>query len=506
MSEDLEKIQRLANALFQQSPYPTILWSPDLHVEDVNKPLLDLTGYDRTHTLSMRVQDFMVISSSGGGFEDVKRTRRSIQGEAVFHFPSGNKTVERHVIPLLDKNGEIEKFLAIYRDMTSERENLQLIQENQVKTEKIWRYIEHEIQELARAYQKIGDERNLTIRYELSSPDEYTQKIYEQLGIFQNAVRHIIKNLQENIGDVNTGMQKLISASSETGTSVQDASKAIAQIANNLGSVSQHADKSSNGVEQISRVMQDMSAAVEEITSSMGTISTLSQETNNLSNKGVKLAEQAEQSMSDISLSTDKVFGIVTDVEAQMVKISKIVVLIREIANQTNLLALNAAIEAARAGEAGRGFAVVAAEVKSLAQESKNSAEQIEGMINTLKTSTQNASTAMEDTKKTVQLGEKVVGETVKTFASIASSIEEITKSASEVAAATQEQAATTEEITASVTDIANLVQETAKEACDAASASEESAAAMDEIHKMAQMVNDVALEVMDANKKYKIN
>ena len=72
---------------------------------------------------------------------------------------------------------------------------------------------------------------------------------------------------------------------------------------------------------------------------------------------------------------------LLPDVEKQMGEISKIVLLIREIANQTNLLALNAAIEAARAGDTGRGFAVVATEVKSLAEEWGKSAEQIEEMI-----------------------------------------------------------------------------------------------------------------------------
>jgi hypothetical protein len=110
MSENLEKIQRLATALFQQSPYPTILWSPDLQIEDTNKPLLDLTGYDRSHTLSMRVQDFTIISSSGGGFEEVKKTRRSILGETTFDFPTGKKTVERHVIHYWIKKGRSRNF------------------------------------------------------------------------------------------------------------------------------------------------------------------------------------------------------------------------------------------------------------------------------------------------------------------------------------------------------------------------------------------------------------
>jgi methyl-accepting chemotaxis protein len=152
-------------------------------------------------------------------------------------------------------------------------------------------------------------------------------------------------------------------------------------------------------------------------------------------------------------------------VEKQMGEISKIVVLIRDLANQTNLLALNAAIEAARAGDAGRGFAVVATEVKSLAQESRNSAERIEEMISTLKKSTQNASVAMGDAKNTVTQGEKMVADMLQSFNKIVAAVEKMANSASEVAAATQEQAATTEEITASVQEVSDLIGHTATEA-----------------------------------------
>ena len=82
----------------------------------------------------------------------------------------------------------------------------------------------------------------------------------------------------------------------------------------------------------------------------MESVSTLTKQTNDLSQSGAALAGKAEKGMAEIAAHTGKVHEIVSDVEKQMGEISKIVVLIRELANQTNLLALNAAIEAARPG------------------------------------------------------------------------------------------------------------------------------------------------------------
>jgi len=237
----------------------------------------------------------------------------------------------------------------------------------------------------------------------------------------------------------------------------------------------------------------------------MESVSVLSHDTNVLSQKGAEQAGKAEKSMVEITNSSAKVYDIVTDVEKQMGEISKIVVLIRDLANQTNLLALNAAIEAARAGDAGRGFAVVATEVKSLAQESRNSAERIEEMIGNLKKNTQHASLAMGEAKGTVEMGSEMVTETLQSFNKIAAAIDKVTKSVSEVASATEEQAATTEEITASITEVARLVDLTAQEAGDAAAATEESTASLDDITRMVGEVNKVAVAAMEANKRFRV-
>jgi len=504
MEEDFTKIQRRAEALFKDSPYPTILWNTSMKVEDANTALLTLTGFDRDRALSMTLKDFNVVSASGEGFEEAKKFKRNVTGEATFNFPTGKKIVVRHTVPLLDQKGAIENFLTIYQDITEERHKIETIEQNEVRSKKIYAYLEVNIERASQVYKKAA-EGDLTKRFDFDQPDEDTQAVFNQLKKMKDSILGIIRNLQTNIGDVNKRMETMTSTAQNAGQSIEEASKGVQQIAVNSAKVSDNSQKVSQGFDQITKAMQDMSAAVEEITSSMESVSNLSKETDDLAMKGAGLAGNAQKSMGEIAGTSAHVHEIVLDVEKQMGEITKIVGIIRDLANQTNLLALNAAIEAARAGEAGRGFAVVATEVKSLAQESRNSAERIEEMIATLKKSTQNASTAMGESRSVVDKGEKMVTETVEAFKKIAEAVDKVAKSASEVAAATEEQAATTEEVTASIHEIGELVERTAKEATDSAAATEESSAALDEITRMIQNVETIANEATEANKRFKI-
>jgi len=483
--------------MFEKNPLAHAVLGADFSFVMLNEAFCRLIGYSRDRLMAVKFTDLRnqnmikYLKDSGQNVMDALNSRQVTVGQSTFETPSGLHVVIRTNIPLLSEKGEVKYIYVTYNEIT--------------KIAKSQEFMEREVGELSKVYAKMAD-GDLTVRYEISKPDEDTKATYEQIVKLRDAVRGIVVNLENNIGEVNQKMTNLTKTAENATHAIKDGSKGVQQIAQNAGKVSSNAEKASLGIEQIGKAMQDMSAAIEEITSSMESVSNLSKQTNELSRSGAVLAGQAEKSMSEITRSSADVYVIVTDVEKQMGEISKIVVLIRELANQTNLLALNAAIEAARAGEAGRGFAVVASEVKSLAQESRNSAERIEEMITSLKKSTQAASTAMNNAKGTVEQGSKMVTETLQSFNKIAAAVEKVASSATEVAAATEEQAATTEEITASVTEVSSLVEQTAKEASDAAAATEESSAALDEISRMVETVDKVAVEAMEANKKFKVN
>ena len=322
---------------------------------------------------------------------------------------------------------------------------------------------------------------------------------------FKNALDNVGESVSKAVHQVNRQTSDLSAAAEEAAASLNEISTGANQIAVGTQKVNENAEKSSQGIAQVLKAMEDMSAAVEEVTSSMENVSSQSKQTNEASKSGAALVGNVEQSMTDISASTETVYEIVKEIEKQMADITKIVVLIRDLANQTNLLALNAAIEAARAGDAGRGFAVVASEVKSLAEESRSSAEKIEQMITELNKATKNAGTATESSRELVVKGAQMSHEALDAFNKIKEAAEKVASAASEVAAAAEEQAATTEEITASIHEVRGQVESTSKEASNSAAATEEATASINEINKVVDNLNKIVENVSKEMAKFTV-
>jgi methyl-accepting chemotaxis protein PixJ len=142
-------------------------------------------------------------------------------------------------------------------------------------------------------------------------------------------------------------------------------------------------------------------------------------------------------------------------------KISKVVNLISNFAAQTNLLALNASIEAARAGEEGRGFAVVAEEVRSLARQSAEATGEIEKLVASIQSETNDVVTAMEAGTEQVVIGSRLVDETRASLDRVTATSAKIGQLVESIAQAALLQAEDSTHVTQSIHQVANIATKT---------------------------------------------
>ncbi|MDG5799624.1 methyl-accepting chemotaxis protein [Marinilabiliaceae bacterium ANBcel2] len=247
---------------------------------------------------------------------------------------------------------------------------------------------------------------------------------------------HNVKTSNDEIGKLYNAFtlmrEKLIVIIKEITEGANYIADASSQISNSSIQISQGASEQASSTEEISSTIEEISANVDQNSSNAGKTAKISTAAHNGINE---VAERAKSAIEANRLIDEKI------------------TIINDIAFQTNILALNAAVEAARAGEQGRGFSVVAAEVRKLAEKSKEAADEIVTL-----------------SSKSLTLAE---GAGVK-MVEIMPHVEETTQLVKEIAAASREQSTGTDQVNNAIQELSQVIQQNAASSEEMASSAEE--------------------------------
>ncbi|MGF1716045.1 methyl-accepting chemotaxis protein [Photobacterium chitinilyticum] len=176
-----------------------------------------------------------------------------------------------------------------------------------------------------------------------------------------------------------------------------------------------------------------------------------------------KHSEQSFSSTTTLLESVNQTFDCIETLEKQMGNVSEILDTINAISEQTNLLALNAAIEAARAGEQGRGFAVVADEVRTLAQRSKQSTEDIRQLLSGIGQNAKDSFNNMQQSREASYETQQVVSDTKSLVENLIVTVNEIAEFNASIATASNEQSQTAKSVDTDVDELLEMASNTKK-------------------------------------------
>jgi len=265
----------------------------------------------------------------------------------------------------------------------------------------------------------------------------------DEVSRLLKALATMQQNLRETLQGISGSATQLASAADELNAVTLDSTHGLQQ--------------QNNEIEQAATAVNEMTTAVEEVARNAVSTSDATRQSSESAQLGQARVSDTASAINALASDVQHTGELVQSLANQSQDIGKVLDVIRAIAEQTNLLALNAAIEAARAGESGRGFAVVADEVRALAYRTQQSTQEIEQMVQGMRSGSSLALDSMQASAArattTLELAERA-GEALET---ITASVHEIHERNLVIASAAEEQAQVAREVDRNLVNIRDL-------------------------------------------------
>jgi len=283
-------------------------------------------------------------------------------------------------------------------------------------------------------------EGDLTARINVGRTDEIG-KVADEFNLFADKIQALVQQVMASMANMSELIQELVSVAQNTSQGVQ----------------SQRAE-----TEQVAAAVNQMSSTALEISRNAAEAAGSAKQADTEAQNAKVVVASTIDSMGFLAAEIQNGVQVINNLELDVDNITSMVGVIQGIAEQTNLLALNAAIEAARAGEQGRGFAVVADEVRTLANKTQTTTEEIQEMITRLQSGAESAVNVMKSSQEKGECTVQDVNKTDGSLGDIVNAVSLINNMNTQIASSSEQQTLATEEISQSITNISDVADQAA--------------------------------------------
>ncbi|GAC41955.1 methyl-accepting chemotaxis protein [Paenibacillus popilliae] len=363
----------------------------------------------------------------------------------------------------------------------------------------LWSFVRNIIRPVVRVQQMTeqiatGD---FSARIPANSRTDEIGRMEKNFNAMSQALAEIMTEIREVSESVAASAEELSASSEENLSSLQEVSASYQQVSAQSSQLNERLNMTTSQAHQSAAHLKRVVELVENS-------SHAAQEMSEWATNGEKALENVRMQMEVITQNTEQAKAETERLNQQSHDIHRIVTFIQEVAAQTELLALNASIEAARAGEHGRGFAVVAGEVRSLAEETKEAAGKITGVVQQMRERADSVWAAMQDGVETVAEGQALTQAVTDRFSDMFQAVDEMNLQLIHVSELSAQLASSNGEMIESFDAASEMTNVTLVEMETVASASEQQNAAMQEMASYANQLASISENLQQLSARFK--